>query len=417
MKKEEWEIVPFSEAIQILGGGTPKTTTLEYWGGNIPWLSVVDFNNGFRHVFDTEKKITSKGLEESSTALLNAGDIIVSARGTVGALAQLGRPMAFNQSCYGIRAKSDVACTDFIYYALRLAVEDMKRVAHGAVFSTITRQTFDLLTLRLPPLPIQHRIAEVLGSLDDKIELNRQMNATLEKMAQAIFRAWFVDFESGMGAPPMCMDGSAPSNPSTAHGQGAHATSVRGLPEGWEIRSLDQIANFLNGLALQKYPPGDGPTLPVIKIAQLRKGDTEGADRCNTELASQYIVLDGDVLFSWSGSLEVELWCGGVGALNQHLFKVTSSEFPKWFYYMWTLHHLGDFRLIAADKATTMGHIQRRHLTEAQVVVPSADRLATMTQTMGPIVEQIISNRIQSRTLAALRDTLLPKLLSGEMTP
>ena len=193
-------------------------------------------------------------------------------------------------------------------------------------------------------------------------------------------------------------------------------TALGHTPKGWEVRSLDKTAHYLNGLALQKYPPGDGPTLPVIKIAQLRKGDSVGADRCNTDLPPNYIVQDGDVLFSWSGSLEVELWCGGPGALNQHLFKVTSPEFPKWFYYLWTLYHLDEFRLIAADKATTMGHIQRGHLTAAKVLIPPRPLLDAMTRTMSPLIDQIVANRIQSRTLATLRDTLLPKLLSGELS-
>lgn len=122
------------------------------------------------------------------------------------------------------------------------------------------------------------------------------------------------------------------------------------------------------------------------------------------------------MLFSWSGSLEVELWCGGAGALNQHLFKVTSPEFPKWFYYLWTIYHLDGFRLIAADKATTMGHIQRGHLTAAKVLIPPRTLLDAMTRIISPLIDHIVSNRIQSRTLAALRDMLLPKLLSGEMS-
>jgi len=193
-------------------------------------------------------------------------------------------------------------------------------------------------------------------------------------------------------------------------------TALGHTPKGWEVRSLDKTAHYLNGLALQKFPPGDGPTLPVIKIAQLRKGDSVGADRCNTDLPPNYIVQDGDVLFSWSGSLEVELWCGGPGALNQHLFKVTSPEFPKWFYYLWTLYHLDEFRLIAADKATTMGHIQRGHLTAAKVLIPPRPLFDAMTRIMSPLIDQIIANRIQSRTLATLRDTLLPELLSGELS-
>jgi type I restriction enzyme S subunit len=242
------------------------------------------------------------------------------------------------------------------------------------------------------------------------------MNATLEAMARALFQSWFVDFDPVRAK----LDGREPVglDPDTAALFPEHLEekSLGHTPKGWEVRSLDKIADYLNGLALQKYPPGDGPTLPVIKIAQLRKGDSVGADRCNTDLQPNYIVQDGDVLFSWSGSLEVELWCGGLGALNQHIFKVTSPEFPKWFYYLWTLHHLDGFRSIAADKATTMGHIQRGHLTAAKVLIPPRPLLDAMTRDISPLIDKIVSNHIQSRFLAALRDTLLPRLLSGEMS-
>ena len=135
---------------------------------------------------------------------------------------------------------------------------------------------------------------------------------------------------------------------------------------------------YLNGLALQKFPPeSEDEFLPVIKIAQLRAGNTVGADRASARLKPEYIVHDGDVLFSWSGSLEVEFWCGGDGALNQHLFKVSSAEVPKWFYYLATRHFLHGFREIAAHKATTMGHIQRKHLTEARLLVTPAARTAS----------------------------------------
>ena len=187
------------------------------------------------------------------------------------------------------------------------------------------------------------------------------------------------------------------------------------IPMGWEVKGIDEIANFLNGLALQKYPRGDGPTLPVIKIAQLRKGDTEGADRCNTSVPPEYVINDGDVLFSWSGSLQCVLWAGDRGALNQHLFKVTSTLFPKWFYYLWVHEHLASFRHTAAGKATTMGHIQRHHLSDAKIVVPESDVLNATDKMIAPIIEQVMQRRVESRTLAALRDTLLPKLISGDL--
>ena len=288
--------------------------------------------------------------------------------------------------------------------------------------TTTVQATFNLrdlakLPIPIPPTATREAIASVLGALDDKIELNRRMNATLEAMARALFQSWFVDFDPVRakldGRKPIGLDETT----AAIFPDSFQESSLGHTPKGWEVRSLDKTAHYLNGLALQKYPPGDGPTLSVIKIAQLRKGDSVGADRCNTELPANYIIQDGDVLFSWSGSLEVELWCGGPGALNQHLFKVTSPEFPKWFFYLWTLCHLDVFRLIAAGTAPTMGHIQRGHLTAAKVLIPPRPLLDTMTRTMSPLIDQLIANRTQSRTLATLRDTLLPKLLSGELSP
>lgn len=182
------------------------------------------------------------------------------------------------------------------------------------------------------------------------------------------------------------------------------------------MRSLDSIANYLNGLALQKFPPeSEDEFLPVIKIAQLRAGNTTGADKASTRIKPEYVVVDGDVLFSWSGSLEVEVWNGGRGALNQHLFKVTSAEVPKWFYFFATRHHLSDFRAIAAGKATTMGHIQRKHLTDARIAVAPPESMKKFDAVIASLFDQLVSNAQQSRTLAQLRDTLLPKLIAGEL--
>jgi len=192
-------------------------------------------------------------------------------------------------------------------------------------------------------------------------------------------------------------------------------SAVRQIPREWRIRPLDAVASFLNGLALQKYPPDSDASLPVIKITELRSGVTPSSGRASASIPADYVVDDGDVLFSWSGSLEVVIWCGGRGALNQHLFKVTSAEYPKWFYYFWVKRHLPEFRAIASDKATTMGHIRRHHLAEAKVVVPSPKVVSAADRVLAPLLVQIILNNQQSRSLAAIRDALLPKLMSGEV--
>ena len=167
-----------SEFIDIIGGGTPKTSVAEYWNGTIPWLSVKDFNNDKRYVYETEKHISKAGLAHSSTKLLEKDDIIISARGTVGELAMIPFPMAFNQSCYGIRGKKGVNQT-FLYYLLKDSVRALKVMTHGSVFDTITRDTFANIKVSIPSEPVQSKIASVLSALDDKIEENERINNNL----------------------------------------------------------------------------------------------------------------------------------------------------------------------------------------------------------------------------------------------
>lgn len=177
------------------------------------------------------------------------------------------------------------------------------------------------------------------------------------------------------------------------------------------------IADYLNGLAMQKYRPKDGETgLPVLKIKELRQGICDASSElCSPSIKSEYIIHDGDIIFSWSGSLLVDIWCGGTCGLNQHLFKVTSNNYDKWFYYLWTAHHLDRFIAVAADKATTMGHIKREELEKVEVIIPSKYDYKRIGASIKPLFDLIISNRIEDRKLTALRNTLLPKIMSGEI--
>lgn len=244
----------------------------------------------------------------------------------------------------------------------------------------------------------QRRIASILSSLDRKIELNNKINADLEEMAQAIFKNWFVDFEPFK--------------------DGKFVDSELGMiPEGWKVGRLTEIASYMNGLAMQKFPPENNEdSLPVLKIKELGQGFCgTDSDRCSCNIKDECKVHNGDVIFSWSGTLLVDVWCGGDCGLNQHLFKVTSKEYPKWFYYYWTKHHLQEFIHIAKDKAVTMGHIKRGHLEEALVAIPDNDSMERAHELFEPILSKMISLRLENSRLSLLRDTLLPRLMSGEL--
>jgi len=398
--------VQLNDVAEIIMGQSPPGSTYNESGVGLPFFQGVrDFN--YRHpsirVFCSEP-----------TRIALPGDILFSVRAPIGRVNIAEVECSIGRGLSIIRARSH-ADRKFIEFALRNMEQQWQVIeGGGSVFGNATRRDLATLSLPWPGNPLEREaIGYLLGALDDKIELNRRMNRTLEEMARAIFKSWFVDFDpvrakAAGQKPPGVKPEIAALFPDTFE-----PSELGEIPKGWRVDSLDGIANYLNGLALQKYPPKNAGTLPVIKIAQLRKGDSYGADLCSANLPIDYIIQDGDVLFSWSGSLEVEIWCGGAGALNQHLFKVTSHRFKKWFFFLWTLHHLNDFRLIAADKATTMGHIQRKHLSDARVLIPSKPLMDSMDNLMDPLVERVVSCRLESRTLATLRDTLLPKLISG----
>ena len=292
-----------------------------------------------------------------------------------------------------VRAKENISDENFVYYLM--IAPSIREVAIKSMVGTSGRQRVQLDVVKnheilCPPLKEQIRIGKILKALDDKIENNKKINHHLEQMVQAIFKSWFVDFEPFGGVKP----------------------------SDWETANLTDIAEYLNGLAMQKYRPvDDEESLPVLKIKELRQGTFDSSsDLCSANIKSQYIIQDGDVIFSWSGSLLVDFWTGGTGGLNQHLFKVSSQKYDKWFYYSWTKYYLEEFIAIAADKATTMGHITRRSLEKAKILIPNDHDYKSIGLLLAPIYRQIISNRIESRKLTEMRDTLLPKLLSGEIS-
>lgn len=287
-----------------------------------------------------------------------------------------------------MRAKKGISDPQFVYYTAINPV--FRNVAIKSMVGSSGRQrvqqsVLEELELSVPDLDEQRRIGDFLARIDEKIALNDRINDNLYAQAKAIFDNHFINIDA--------------------------------IPAGWRKGNLLDIANYLNGLAMQKFrPQGNEIGLPVLKIKELRQGSCDdSSELCSLRIKPEYIIHDGDVIFSWSGSLLVDIWCGGTCGLNQHLFKVTSDIYDKWFYYLWTAHHLARFIAIAADKATTMGHIKREELAKAEVLIPCEEDYTSLTSIMQPIFELIISNRIEGRKLAVLRDELLPKLMSGEI--
>jgi very-short-patch-repair endonuclease/restriction endonuclease S subunit len=572
---DKWQVFSLDQLYDFSSGlSKPRSE----FGSGHPFLS---FKDVFYNIFVPNEltELVNSTASERASRSIKRGDVFVTR--TSETMDELGMSCValrdipdatFNGFTKRLRPRSDtLVVPEYAGYFFRSPRfrREVTAMSSLSTRASLNNEMLSRLSIALPPVGVQIAIGQILKALDDKIELNRRMNETLDAIARALFRSWFIDFDPvrrnaararnqpspGASRHPLpggegtddsrgrggrtyrggyefsglverarelrrshtpaedvlwelvrgrqfmglkfrrqhqigdyvvdffCneqklvieLDGPVHADPQRsakdktrdaylesmglnalrfknedflanpeatlrsiaeklpspagrgAGGEGSveeldrlfpdsfEESELGEIPKGWEVESLDQIARFVNGLALQKYPPTAGRSLPVVKIAQLRAGNTDGADAASADLESDYVVGDGDVLFSWSGSLECVLWAGGRGALNQHLFRVTSALFPKWFYFLWIHEHLEDFRHIAAGKATTMGHIQRHHLSDAKVVIPSEKLLGWLDGILDPIVESLWRRRVQSRSLGDVRDALLPKLISGEL--
>ena len=396
---------------------------------NINLGDVVEFNYGkaltaAQRINGNVPVYSSAGLTGwHNSALVDSKGIIIGRKGTIGKVYKSDIPFFTIDTAYYILANDKKYNFNYMYYLLSsLGLENLNE---DSVVPGLNRNTAYAQKINFAPMSIQIKIAQILSALDNKIELNRKMNQTLEEMAQTLFKSWFVDFDP---VHAKVNAGNDADYDEIAKELGIsrevldlfpdefEESELGMIPKGWGTESLDNVAHYQNGLALQKYrPTNEKKFLPVLKIAQLKKGYADGEEKADPGIKPECIVDSGDVVFSWSGSLVVDIWCGGKVALNQHLFKVTSKEYSKWFYYYWTKQHLKNFQQIAADKAVTMGHIKRSHLAEAICVVPNAEVMNLAENIISPMLEKLISNRLESFTLQKTRDTLLPKLLSGEL--
>ena len=362
----------------------PSQSHPEYFGGSIKWIRAVDLNNA--NVYNTTRTLSEIGFRSAgkSALMFEPNTIVISKSGTIGRLGIIKDYMCGNRATINIKPKDNIDLT-YLFYFLRSKQKEFEDLAVGSVQKNLYVSILEGIEISLPSLPLQRKIVSIVKDIDEKIELNNAINNNLEQQAQAIFENEFLSLQS--------------------------------LPDGWKQASLIDIADYLNGLAMQKYRPSANEIgIPVLKIKELRQGCCDdNSEFCSPSIKSDYIIHDGDVIFSWSGSLLVDFWCGGICGLNQHLFKVSSSNYDKWFYYAWTKHHLDRFIAVAADKATTMGHIKRDELAKAEVLIPNETDYNRIGALLQPIYDLIISNRIENKKLAETRDSLLPKLMSGEI--
>ena len=276
---------------------------------------------------------------------------------------------------------------------------------------SLSIETLERMPLLLPSLDEQKRIGELFSAIDKKICLNRAINQNLEALAKQLYDYWFVqfDFPNEEGKPYKSSGGKMVWNEKLK----------RNIPDSWHCGNLFEIASFTNGLACQKFRPklGEEP-LPVIKIREMHDGFTTDTEEVTPNIPDSVKVFNGDILFSWSASLEVMLWAFGKGGLNQHIFKVTSANgFPKSFYYFQLLDYIDVFKKMAEARKTTMGHITQDHLQQSTIAIPDDVSTANaFEERVSPIFNQQINLQEEIQQLTKQRDELLPLLMNGQVS-
>lgn len=360
-----------SEIMDLIGGGTPKTTKPEYWDGDIPWLSVKDFNNDFRFVYETEKHITELGLNNSSTKLLQAGDIIISARGTVGEIATIPFPMAFNQSCYGLRAKKEIVTADFLYYLIKHNIHVLKKNTHGSVFDTITRDTFAGIEVDIPDMDSQSKIAEILSNIDEKIEVNVRINENLYDQMLTIFN-------------------------------NARDTAS------WNRRKLSDVLTFFDNLR----KPLSSIQREKMEHIYPYYGATSIVDYVEDYLfEGTYILVseDGANVVDPAGHPLTQYTHGKFWVNNHaHIVKGTNGYSEALVYAL-----LGTLNMQSIVTGAAQPKINQANLRNFEAVLPESNEAQELSNILNPMLQQMILNDQENERLSALRDTLLPQLMSG----
>jgi len=329
---------------------------------------------------------------------LRAGDTLLSTSASLGRIARV-TPGADGAIPYtGIirmRPKDGRVDPDFVQYMLEAPQfqRQVEAMGAGSVMRHFGPSHLTSMKVVVPPLAEQERIDSVLGALDDKIDSNRRLARLLEEIAQTEFQARFVSFVAVENL--------------TDREQGP-------TPAGWEWRPVSALARYVNGKAFTKF--GNGCGRMVIRIADLKSGPGSSTVYTDHEPDSDdFVARPGDILFAWSGSLDVYRWHREEALINQHIFKVLPDEVPKWLVYLTLKEVMPRFQAIAADKATTMGHIKRSDLARFAIPVPPEEELRQFDSFFSPIFDHSLGAVIEAQTLTSIRDSLLPKLVSGQV--
>lgn len=381
-------IYKLSDIMDIIGGGTPKTSNPDYWDGDIPWLSVKDFNNDLRYVYNTEKKITKLGLENSSTKFLDRGDMIISARGTVGEIASIPYPMTFNQSCYGLRAKKNIISSDYLYYLIKYNVGKLQKKVHGSVFDTITRETFSDIEVDIPRLEIQNKIVSVLCDIDAKIQLNVTINRNLYEQAVALFEAMYQGY-------PVKKIGELDIFVTDYVANGSFAS----LKENVIILEEKNYAYFIRNVDLKA------------------KEFPRFVNQNSYEFLSKSKLVGGEVIISNVGDVGSVFLCpklDGPMTLGNNMIMLTSPKHNNYLY-LFFKSYIGQGKIGGITGGSAQPKFNKTDFKSLEINYPDESQVDEFNEKTSALLDMISKLDEENKRLTALRDSLLTKLMSGEL--
>lgn len=374
----EWKEVRLGDVCtRVCSGGTPKSTNLSYYGGEIPWLNTKEID--FNRIYSTEKTITDSGLNNSSAKWIAPNTVTVAMYGaTAGKSCIVKVPMTTNQACCNLTINDEVADYEFVYYTLKNDYTTLASLANGGAQQNLNAQIIKDYVLKMPSLADQRRIASILSSLDRKIELNNKINADLEEMAQAIFKNWFVDFEPFK--------------------DGKFVDSELGMiPEGWKVGTLEDLITIKYGKDHKKLEDG---TFPVYGSGGLMR------------FVNSWLYNGESVLIPRKGTLDNIMYvCEKFWTVDTMFFSVPKMDYVMKYVY----NYIKRFDFSKMNEGTSVPSNTAARLNKMQILIPTHEVLEMYDETLCPIYNKRKMNDKESRTLSLLRDTLLPRLMSGEL--
>ena len=415
-----WVRLPISRVCsRFTSGGTPSRKRAEFYeNGTIPWVKTKELHDRF--IAETEENITAEAIEQSSAKLLPDQTILMAMYGaTVGQLGRLRIPMACNQACAAMIVDPKMATSNYVYYQLLAHRDQITSLATGAAQQNLSGTQIKSFVLPFPPLEEQSSIGGILRALDHKIELNQRMNETLEAMAQAIFKDWFVDF----GPTRAKAEGRAPYLAPELWGLFPDALDDEGKPVGWYTYTLNDLSQhhratvspsaestrMFEHYSFPAYDAGNEPTLSPGALIKSNKT----------------VVPEGAVLLSKLNPETERVWLPNP---KEEAPQVASTEFlaftpvaPATRSILFYAFKSEAFRakMVAMVTGTSKSHqrVSPRALLTCEILVAEPLLLGAFNQTVLPLIDRLLANRREARALAQTRDLLLPKLMSGEIRP